>query len=604
MLVRVSRFTVGVLSLLAAAAHADVFSPGDLAKPHSNLEGMSNCTRCHPAGEQLSQQLCLDCHSELKPEIGATRGYHGRIPTEKRDCEQCHHEHQGKEFKLVDWGKEGMKAFDHGKTGWPLVGKHQPVACLTCHEKRFITVPAIVTLLKKYPDTPTMLGTPRTCANCHFDEHRGQLKKGCDTCHKETGWSPVPLFNHNKTVYPLKGKHAAVACAKCHPVEKDTETAADVFPKPFSTSFARYAPVAHQSCLDCHADVHKGAFGPRCESCHVVEGWLIIKNGPKEREFHEKTQFPLRGAHITVACGACHGPFPGEPAKFKGLPFANCSDCHPDGHEGQLVKLTGDSKVPGCDRCHTVQVFQPATFDVKDHDKTSYPLTGAHAAVACSACHTHEAKLVNRIPPIVRTLLKRRHRQELFSQALLTLPGANDRCESCHQDPHGGQFKKGSKLKPCASCHEVASWSKLVFDHNRDTRYPLTGKHAEAPCQGCHPVDAGKTVATVRYAPLETACGKCHTDAHAGQLASGAPAQTRCDTCHDTGSWKAPLFVHAQPFTDYLIEGEHQKVACIKCHPEVTVAPGVRVTRYKPLGRECEDCHADFHKGAFEGFQP
>jgi hypothetical protein len=593
-----------LLPFLATAAWADVFSPGDLARPHSNLEGMTNCTKCHPAGEQLSQELCLTCHTELKPEVAASRGFHGRIATASRACEQCHHEHQGKEFKLIDWGKAGMKSFDHAKTGWPLVGKHAPVACLTCHEKRFITEAPVVTLLKKYPELQTMLGTPKACANCHFDEHRGQLKSTCESCHKETGWKPAAGFNHSKTGYPLKGKHAAVACAKCHATEKDTETGSEVFPKPVvASAFAHYSPIAHGTCLECHADPHKGSFGPRCESCHVVEGWLIIRNGPKEREFHEKTKFPLRGAHITVACQACHGPFPGEPAKFKGLTFGACSDCHADAHEGQLAKLSGEPKTPGCERCHTVQVFQPASFELKDHGLTRYPLEGAHAAVACSACHTKEPKLLARVSLLVRSLLKRRHRPELFSQTAFVLPGPNDRCESCHTDPHGGQFKKDGKPRACAACHVVTAWSKLVFDHNRDSRYPLTGKHAQAPCQGCHVIEEGKTAANIRYAPMETACARCHTDTHVGQFAEGKGAETRCDGCHTTGDWKAPLFVHKPPFTSYLLEGEHEKVKCAACHKQVQVAPGVKATRYRPLPQQCEDCHADFHKGAFEGFQ-
>ena len=28
------------------------------------------------------------------------------------------------------------------------------------------------------------------------------------------------------------------------------------------------------------------------------------------------------------------------------------------------------------------------------------------------------------------------------------------------------------------------------------------------------------------------------------------------------------------------------------------------VRRYKPLPLACEGCHADFHRGAFKGYQP
>ena len=38
----------------------------------------------------------------------------------------------------------------------------------------------------------------------------------------------------------------------------------------------------------------------RCSACHLVEGW------EKVRFNHDPTGFPLRGAHVTVACGSCH----------------------------------------------------------------------------------------------------------------------------------------------------------------------------------------------------------------------------------------------------------------------------------------------------------
>ena len=68
-----------LLSLIAlgAPARADVFSPGPLASPHAGLEGLKNCTACHPAGEQLSPDRCFDCHKELKARVGSGKGFHG-----------------------------------------------------------------------------------------------------------------------------------------------------------------------------------------------------------------------------------------------------------------------------------------------------------------------------------------------------------------------------------------------------------------------------------------------------------------------------------------------------------------------------------------------
>jgi hypothetical protein len=318
---------------------------------------------------------------------------------------------------------------------------------------------------------------------------------------------------------------------------------------------------------------------------------MIIRNGQQERAFHDKTKFPLKGAHLDVECRACHGPFPGERAKFKGLQFEKCVDCHPDGHEGQL----GDpKKMPDCDECHGLDGFQPVKFGVDMHEGTRYPLTGAHTAVACDACHTATPALAKAIPRPVEAMLKKKHRKELFSFAALAYVKAFDKCEACHADEHKGQF--ADEKKGCASCHQVARWSSLKFNHDTDSRYPLTGAHAKVECQKCHyPAEKGLSV---KYRPLETGCKSCHEDAHAGQLGNG------CEKCHLTDAWKKVSFVHQPPNTRFGLDGKHSPLACDACHKKVEVAKGVLAARYKPLPLTCEGCHSDFHQGAFKGFEP
>jgi len=178
-----------------------------------------------------------------------------------------------------------------------------------------------------------------------------------------------------------------------------------------------------------------------------------------------------------------------------------------------------------------------------------------------------------------------------------------ERCDTCHRDPHGGQLPAGPQPPaggPCAACHALSGWRDLRFDHGRGSRFPLTGKHAQAPCATCHETVAGVT----RYRPLEHACASCHPDAHAAQFAPARGAPTDCGRCHDATSWKAPFFVHAPPATPFRLEGKHAPLKCDACHKPVVVASGVEVKRYRPLPRECEGCHADFHRGAFRGFAP
>ncbi len=63
----------------------------------------------------------------------------------------------------------------------------------------------------------TYLGLPLDCASCHPDAHRAQLSGACDRCHGIESWRPALLFSHDRSRYPLKGKHVRVPCGKCHP---------------------------------------------------------------------------------------------------------------------------------------------------------------------------------------------------------------------------------------------------------------------------------------------------------------------------------------------------------------------------------------------------
>lgn len=65
-----------LLLLTATTASSQLLSPGDLAEPHAEWEGLSNCTRCHVLGEQVQPARCLDCHEALAARIEAQAGYH------------------------------------------------------------------------------------------------------------------------------------------------------------------------------------------------------------------------------------------------------------------------------------------------------------------------------------------------------------------------------------------------------------------------------------------------------------------------------------------------------------------------------------------------
>jgi hypothetical protein len=593
-------FQRGALALLAVAlassAGADVFSPGELSRPHATLEGLSNCTKCHEAGEQLSSDRCLGCHKEVKVRMAAGTGLHGRIKPEERTCQTCHHEHQGRDTKLVEWGPGGKKGFDHARTGFPLEGKHRKPDCAKCHDPRRISDGEVHQAIAKGRDS--MLGQPAACAACHFDEHRGQLGADCQKCHGAEAWKPA-RFDHAKAAYKLELKHAKVACLKCH-ADQPAPPPGDLgsrTPPVRPALFARYKGIPFQACSDCHKDPHQGRFGAACQSCHAPDNWKQMHGVSKEKAFHEKTRYPLRGAHLQARCDACHGPWGKEKAVFRGLKFDRCTDCHLDAHLGQLAFAAAPART--CDRCHSMEGFAPVRFELEDHDKLAYRLEGAHRAVACATCHPKDPRLEARVPAAARARLEYQGRPVKPSLALLKIPRAND-CRTCHRDPHAGQFKARTDAEGCTACHGLDSFKKTRFDHGKDSRFALTGKHAKAACASCHKPGEG---GAVRYKPLPVNCAGCHADVHAGQLAVPGKG-TDCARCHDGASWKENLRFDHQRDARFKLEGKHKPLACEKCHAPVTVGKGVIVKRYKPLPLTCEGCHADFHRGAFKRYQP
>lgn len=589
-----------IFILFSTPCLADInfISPGPLAKAHGEFDQAAGCPKCHGSGKGVSVQLCLDCHKEIKTRVDKKIGYHGKMTNLTSQCSTCHPDHAGKDFDMIEW-KPSQDQFDHSSTGYPLQGGHAKVKCLDCHNSQRIVDIDIKTSQKKR--TKTFLGLSQACKTCHFDEHRGQLGKKCQSCHTEKDWKTDVKFNHDKSSFPLKGKHTQVECEKCHKPITDKISYIDKSLQPKSSTFSRFKPVPHASCENCHADVHKGKFGKKCQSCHSELSWKQFSGAKiEDRNFHDKTRYPLVGAHATVACKNCHGPWGNQKAQFKNLEFQKCTDCHEDAHEGQFPiqkKSTDGKSVVTCDRCHTMENFTSIKYSVQDHAQTDYPLEGAHAAIPCKSCHIEDKNLDKKIPSSVLKKLQAQGRSSTFSFAQFKFTGDLNQCEACHEDVHQKQFKN----KKCATCHTYVSFMKIKFQHNQDSRYALKGKHQEVPCFKCHktiPGENGKTVEI--YKPIDTKCSTCHVDIHVGQMKKKNGELQACEWCHTEIDWKVVLFDHNNKrFSDYLLEGKHKDVACNKCHYQAKVSENLSVTVYKPLSRNCFGCHADFHKGEF-----
>ena len=380
---------------------------------------------------------------------------------------------------MVDW--EGARdRFDHQRTGWPLKGAHAKTRCDDCHQRALIVDPSIRRLFEKQPKRVTYLGLSERCDACHFDEHRGQLGRECQKCHNESAWKPPSSFNHQATAFPILGKHKEVACAKCHESLTDEHFNGAAFPKPRAATFMEMKPIDHKTCESCHDDPHKGSFGPACASCHSEAGWKIIKTDKsRDTSFHDKTKFPLRGGHIGVACRSCHGPFPGQPAKFKGLAFGACSDCHEDAHLGQL-RPKPPAKVAACDSLSHRQRLRAGALRGGTTREHEVPTRRRARRVGLPRLSPDRRPARRCASPRRSTSFSASENAPSGSASpCCTRRSPRRRVPSCHEDVHRGQFLTAAGANDCAACHKTSSFSDLRFDHDEQSRFPLTGKHAK-----------------------------------------------------------------------------------------------------------------------------
>ncbi len=535
---------------------------------------------------------CLDCHKDVAWLAARGLGLHGREG--KAACASCHPDHAGIDFKLVSWPERDSAHFDHGRTGWPLDGAHRTTKCADCHKTEFRRSPAAALSRRRAP-SPGWLGLDRACATCHEDAHRGALSAKCLDCHDTRDWKPAPRFDHGRTDYPLTGKHADVACDKCH-LARAVATKRTSAGQPIPL----YRPLAHRECSDCHADPHRGDLGPKCGSCHETASFRSVARSAFD---HDRTRYALRGRHAAVACTKCHDP--GSP-KGKRPPFATCVSCHADPHAGTAT-LAG--RATDCASCHDVGGFTPATFTVAQHRQSRYPLEGEHQQVRCSACHVKN-------PPGSA-------RSKLGPAGTLMRPSFA-RCRDCHGDDHGTQLAGMLNADDCAACHRVAGWRPSTFGTaaHAKLRLPLEGRHEEIACSACHgpsrkglppmpPVSAlGRAGVALRLAEIE--CAQCHLDPHEGRFASkGArPKPQGCVACHDTRRFRpSTIDLAAHDGYDFKLEGAHRAVPCSACHDEMKrvlprsslVAGGPRgvALSFARASRGCEGCHTNPHGAQF-----
>jgi predicted CXXCH cytochrome family protein len=494
-----------------------------------------------------------------------------------RACASCHRDPHEGSFGAscaachgqADPFKEAP-SFSHDS--FALQGAHAGLECRRCHE---VAGPTAVATLQ------SRAFIPRTCVGCHEDVHEGALGEDCASCHgTERPFNQAARFTHTAE-FPLSGGHGGIACRDCH--AKDT---------PYSINALRVNARSPRDCAECHASPHRPSTvaelaradrvseAATCVLCHSPDNTTFlggIEGMTPTR--HRATGFGLGPPHDTVSCAACHAGFGehrngSDPAgfarSFPGRSAEDCASCHKDPHEGQF---DGGPTLGRCIACHEATHFNPSSFDSGAHSRSRFPLGGAHRAVGCTLCH-----------PEVRGVRR-----------FATTP---TECASCHEDVHGGRFEGPTRPRSiggrtgCARCHNDAAFTGVDWtadQHGRWTGYELRGGHAAAACTECHRRSSRPDARGMSLGVAPKSCNACHEDPHAGQFARGT--STDCARCHvDSAPFTATTFDHGRD-SAFQLDEHHATLACASCHKAAKSPQGATVTRYRPLGTTCQDCH-------------
>ncbi len=479
-----------------------ILMPGKVIKGHEKYEG--DCGSCHePFSKKTQSQLCLKCHKKVDKDIKEAHGFHGKNgKARKGKCTTCHSEHKGRNGHIVIFDSEN---FNHRDTDFPLDRGHQNVRCTSCHKmgKKFRdTSSECEACHKKNPHknkkkiscvtchredswknirfnhgkTPFPLKGKhvkvpcvschrawgfekigKTCSDCHLlhDVHGGIYGDRCEKCHVPSSWDK-PSYDHAKTRFPLKGKHARQQCHLCH-----------------KEKVIRRESKVDTRCIRCHEkdDEHKGRYGKKCETCHSPVEWK------KYRFDHGKTKFPLRGKHSKVTCSKCHRGSLKPSSKVR-----ECQECHigDSVHRGPKRKR--------CGRCHNDGGWRNKVLF--DHDLSSFPLIGMHGVTPCEECHGG-----GNFSPTPSRCVECHGKDDTHKEYL------GEKCERCH-NPNGWRFWKFDHVKDtkfpldgahkeleCTACHRFKGRGKLKLS---------------TACVGCH------RAADVHDGRFGKFCQRCH----------------------------------------------------------------------------------------------
>ncbi|HLF64093.1 MAG TPA: hypothetical protein VI603_10080 [Saprospiraceae bacterium] len=487
----------------------------EISFPLIGAHAAANCFDCHISDTDLRFDLigtaCVNCHRD---DYDATSSPDHKAAGYSTECQECH------TITAFEWSASGI---DH--SFFPLTLGHEINDCAQCHPG------------------PDYASTSPDCFACHLPDYEASVEPNhtvanlptdCATCHTTNpDWEPAKFTEHDAQFFPIySGKHEGEwsECRDCHTNSND---------------------YSEFQCITCHTNPetdshHDNVNGytynnPACLACHPT--------GDSEDNFdHDKTDFPLTGAHKTPECVACHF------AGYTGTP-TECVACHDKDYQQSVnpdhneLSLSAD-----CVMCHTTDPeWDPAAFP--DHNDY-YVLAGAHVAIAteCASCHNGDYK------------------------------STPTTCVGCHIDDYNSTSDPSHVTAQfstdCAICHQENAWQPATFDHDGQYFPIYSGSHEGewSECVDCH-------INAANYA--EFTCITCHANPETDENHDGVPGYVyhspACLACHPNGEGEG--FNHN--LTAFPLTGAHTTTECLSCH-----AAG-----YEGTPTECTACHTpDFEQ--------
>jgi hypothetical protein len=442
--------------------------------------------------------------------------------------------------------------------------------CLDCHDHKDLA--GRINAGKGFHATADVKG--KKCEACHH-EHKGRS-------YDLMGWVSIKggqkAFDHDKTGWPLNGKHVSTDCNDCH--KSTNKQGLRVFMGTDSLCGASGCHLRDQP----HKFERKDML--RCERCHGESVWKPQKRILQfNHDDRRDAGMPILGSHKDVPCTKCH-----QKAVFN-LPFDkpdSCgnSGCHQSPHTNHLFGAKP------CEWCHsptfkTLKQQYNRDMPFFDHsERTKFDL-GAHKKLKCYDCHKKD---LGEARPV-------------------------GKCEQCHakDNKHGDRFEAfGKPLPKCSTCHPTTGWKPTAFNHSNNTKFALSGKHGDVTCRKCH---RGKGPADFENFNGQTGCKECHEHkkVHAdAENPNGKYNTTQCLGCHKAGGvievqYDKIVKTYHGPQSNFPLVKSHKNVPCEDCHKSRTQKNRTSFEKESPecgarchedslhrgeLGKKCAPCHS------------